>query len=51
MTKENGAVMVTLDTFSFQADGFYQLQGYEEIGRIKDYPKKGQSHVFFKKEL
>ena len=51
MAKENGAVMVTLDTFSFQADGFYQLHGYEEIGRIKDYPKKGQFHVFFKKEL
>lgn len=51
MAKEKGAVLANVDTFSFQADGFYQKYGYEEIGRIKDYPKAGQSHVYFKKEL
>ena len=49
--KENGATMVTLDTFSFQAETFYIKMGYDEIGRINDYPKEGEAHVFFKKEL
>ena len=28
-----------LDTFSFQAPGFYEKLGYSEFGRITDFPK------------
>lgn len=41
---------VWLDTFTFQAPGFYRKMGYEEFGRIEDYPK-GQARVFFTKRL
>lgn len=51
IAKEKGAELVMVDTFSFQADGFYQKHGYEEYGRITDYPKKGDYNVFFKKKL
>lgn len=51
LAREKGAKLVVVDTFSFQADGFYQKHGYEEYGRITDYPKKGDYNVFFKKEL
>ncbi|CAL2102951.1 N-acetyltransferase domain-containing protein [Tenacibaculum sp. 190130A14a] len=51
IAKEKGARLVVVDTFSFQADGFYQKYGYEEYGRITDYPKKGDYNVFFKKKL
>ncbi len=30
---------VYLDTFTFQAPGFYQKLGYREFGRITDFPK------------
>ncbi|WP_299104423.1 GNAT family N-acetyltransferase [uncultured Tenacibaculum sp.] len=51
IAREKGAKLAVVDTFSFQADGFYQQHGYEEYGRITDYPHKGDYNVFFKKEL
>lgn len=33
-----GCVGVWLDTFSFQAPGFYRKLGYEEFGRLDGYP-------------
>jgi len=38
-----------VDTFSFQAPGFYQKLGYEEFGRL-DYPPDHQRH-FLRKRL
>jgi GNAT superfamily N-acetyltransferase len=38
-----------LDTFSFQAPGFYAKLGYREFGRI-DYPPDHQ-RIFLKKQL
>jgi GNAT superfamily N-acetyltransferase len=39
-----------LDTFSFQARGFYERLGYELLGSIDDYPP-GHSRYFLKKTL
>jgi len=39
-----------LDTFSFQAPGFYQRLGYAVFGVIEDYPP-GHSRFFLKKTL
>jgi ribosomal protein S18 acetylase RimI-like enzyme len=36
--RKRGARNVYLDTFSFQAPGFYQKLGYREFGRLNDYP-------------
>ena len=36
--RRRDAKNVYLDTFSFQAPGFYEKLGYREFGRLKDYP-------------
>ena len=36
-----------LDTFSFQARGFYEKLGYEEFGRL-DYPPMHKRHFMRK---
>jgi len=41
---------VWLDTFGFQARGFYEKQGYKVFGEIADYPK-GFSRFFLQKRL
>ncbi|CAL2093346.1 GNAT family N-acetyltransferase [Tenacibaculum sp. 190524A02b] len=51
LAKEKGAKIAILDTFSFQAETFYLKNGYQRFGKIEDYPKKGQSFIFLKKEL
>ena len=45
-----GCVGVWLDTFSFQARGFYERLGYTVFGTIDDYPP-GHSRFFLKKQL
>lgn len=49
--KKIGAKIVLLDTFSFQAEGFYIKNGYEVFGRIEDFPKKDQAFIFLRKNL
>ena len=39
-----------LDTFDFQATGFYQKMGYEIFGELTDYPL-GHKRYFLKKNL
>lgn len=39
-----------LDTFSFQAPGFYLKLGYKKFGELHDYPP-GNSRIFFVKKL
>ena len=39
-----------LDTYSFQARGFYERLGYTVFGMIDDYPP-GQQRVFLYKKL
>jgi GNAT superfamily N-acetyltransferase len=46
---DRGCHSARVDTFSFQAPGFYQKLGYEEFGRL-DYPPDHQRH-FLRKRL
>ncbi len=48
--RDRGCLGVYLDTFSFQAPGFYRKQGYELMGVIEDFPP-GHSRYFFRKRL
>lgn len=48
--REQGATGIWLDTFSFQARGFYEKLGFAVIGQIDDYPP-GESRYFLKKLL
>ena len=36
--RRRGVKNVYLDTFSFQAPGFYEKLGYREFGRLNEYP-------------
>lgn len=45
-----GAHAVTLDTFSWQAEGFYLKQGYEVFGRLQDFPP-GHHRLYLRKRL
>jgi ribosomal protein S18 acetylase RimI-like enzyme len=47
---ERGCRRVFLDTFSFQAPGFYQKFGYQVYGRAEDWPD-GHAHLFLRKDL
>ena len=41
---------VTLNSYTFQAPGFYRRHGYAEVGRAEDCPP-GQANVFFTKRF
>lgn len=45
-----GCIGVWLDTFEFQARGFYERLGYEVFGALDDYPP-GSSRYFMRKSL
>jgi ribosomal protein S18 acetylase RimI-like enzyme len=46
--KNRGCKFAHLDTFGFQALGFYEKLGYEKFGTLENYPK-GYSRYFLKK--
>ncbi len=48
--RRRGCTGIWLDTFTFQAPGFYQKLGFSEIGRIEDHPP-GQARIFYVKQL
>jgi GNAT superfamily N-acetyltransferase len=48
--KQKGAKQVFLDTFSFQAPGFYQKFGYQVFGELPDFPP-GHQRFYLTKEL
>jgi len=48
--RQRGAKQSYLDTFSFQALGFYQKQGYEIFGQLDDFPP-GHQRYFLRKKL
>ena len=48
--RQNGAKQAYLDTFSFQAPGFYEKQGYHVFGELPDFPA-GQQRFFMTKQL
>ncbi len=45
-----GAHGARLDTFDWQAEGFYARHGYVCFGRLQDYPR-GHARVFMSKRL
>ena len=45
-----GCGAVFLDTFSFQAPGFYERCGYEVFGKLEDFPP-GHQRYFMRKSL
>nr|WP_200991884.1 GNAT family N-acetyltransferase [Rhizobium rhizogenes]QCL10550.1 acetyltransferase domain protein [Rhizobium rhizogenes]QCO89357.1 acetyltransferase domain protein [Rhizobium rhizogenes] len=48
--KEQGCIGIWLDTFSFQAPGFYEKQGYSVFGKLENYPNQNE-RVFLRKLL
>jgi GNAT superfamily N-acetyltransferase len=48
--RQRGATDAYLDTFSFQAPGFYEKQGYRVFGELADFPP-GHRRYFFAKRL
>lgn len=50
VARAQGCVGIWLDTFTFQAPGFYQKLGYAVFGEIPDYPA-GSSRFFLSKRL
>ncbi len=48
IARQKTCIGIWLDTFSFQAPGFYEKNGYERFGALKDYPK-GRERIFFRK--
>ncbi|HYB70681.1 MAG TPA: GNAT family N-acetyltransferase [Candidatus Bathyarchaeia archaeon] len=47
---ERGCRHVFLDSFSFQAPGFYEKHGYTVWAKVDDWPA-GHSHYFLRKDL
>lgn len=50
IARERGCLGVYLETATFQAPGFYKRLGYQEVGRIEDFPP-GHAMVWLKKVL
>ncbi len=48
--REKGCVWAHVDTFSFQARGFYESLGYKVFATLDDYPP-GHSRHYLKKRL
>ena len=48
--RKRGATHAYLDTFSFQAPGFYKKQGYREFGKLEHFPGK-HTRYFLCKDL
>ncbi|KMT57063.1 GNAT family N-acetyltransferase [Pseudomonas fildesensis] len=48
LARQRGCGGIWLDTFSFQAPGFYRKLGFSEFGHIADYPAGHQRHFFQK---
>ena len=50
IARQRGCVGIRLDTFSFQAPGFYKKLGFEEWGRQENWPG-AETRYFMKKRL
>ena len=50
VARQQGCAGIWLDTFSFQAPGFYARLGYSVFGEIANYPP-GASRIFLHKHL
>jgi GNAT superfamily N-acetyltransferase len=50
IARDRGCIGLWLDTFSFQARGFYEKQGFICAGEIENHPR-GAARYFMKKRL
>ena len=50
IARTNGCIGVWLDTYEFQARGFYERLGFEIFGELNDHPV-GQKRFFLRKLL
>ena len=50
IARRAGKQLIFLNSYSFQAPGFYRKLGFRSFGRIRDYPR-GESRIFFVKNL
>ncbi|WP_054310028.1 GNAT family N-acetyltransferase [Mesorhizobium sp. 1M-11] len=50
IARERGCLGAYLETFSFQAPEFYKRHGFQEFGRIDDYPP-GHATIWLKKQF
>jgi GNAT superfamily N-acetyltransferase len=50
IARERGCTDAYTDTFSFQAPGFWQRNGYAEFGRLDAMPR-GHARLWFRKPL
>lgn len=50
LAREAGCIGIWLDTFSFQARGFYEKLGFAQFGTIDDFPP-GHSRFFLSKRI
>lgn len=50
IARANDCIGIWLDTFEFQARGFYEKLGFEVFGTLDDHPI-GQKRFFFRKRL
>ena len=48
--KKRSCRFAFVNTYQFQAPGFYQKQGYKKVFALKDYPYTGQRH-YYQKDL
>ena len=48
--RRRGSQLIHLNTYSFQAPGFYAKQGYQRFGRMSGSPR-GESRHFYVKHL
>ncbi len=48
--RTRGCAQIVLATHAFQAPGFYAKLGYQEVGRIPDYPR-GHANIWLTKKL
>ncbi len=46
--KSRGCKYAFLNTFSFQAEGFYLKLGYKKVFSLEEYPVTGKRHYFIK---
>lgn len=49
LAAERGCIGASLDTYSFQARGFYEKLGYTLVGTISDCPRGGARHFLQKR--
>lgn len=47
--RQKGCYLSHLDTFDFQAAGFYEKQGYVRFGTLPDFPRGHEQYYYYKR--